>query len=237
MNPVTELPAQTPTSLSAVVGPVFVTAEPARTEKFAADPRLIAAGPAAFAVRPAIALTAMRSAMPTIATTTFDRFIQGSSLARAHARRVYLRRMVDSTVAQVMTVSSRNAIRTRGVLVAGDEGPERGVVDDQRKERAEECETNERPQPLGASRLWISRGDFGPVLVPSVGSERRSHRDRSSDDARLRHDETVMTGGRTVSVRVSGANFGHVAPVTNWFLCWIFLAIGKHRDSVWIGSR
>src|ERR1700682_3595977 len=80
VNPLTEVPAQTPTSLSVVVGPVFVTAEPARTEKFAALLRLIVAGPEAIAVRPAMAPIAMMRAMPIIATTALEFFIRSDSL-------------------------------------------------------------------------------------------------------------------------------------------------------------
>jgi hypothetical protein len=86
VNPVTELPAQTPTSLSVVLGPVFVTSEPARTEKFAALPRLIVAGPAALAVRPAIAPIARISAIPIIAATIFEFFITEGSLTRMRVR-------------------------------------------------------------------------------------------------------------------------------------------------------
>jgi hypothetical protein len=83
VNPVTELPAQTPTSLSVVLGPWFVTSEPARTEKFAALPRLIVAGPAALAVRPAVAPIATMSAMPIIAATIFEFFILEAPCVRA----------------------------------------------------------------------------------------------------------------------------------------------------------
>jgi hypothetical protein len=70
-----EVPAQTPTSLSVVVASVFVTPEPARTEKFAAVPRLITVGPAAFEALPTMPPIAMTNAMATIATIAFEFFM------------------------------------------------------------------------------------------------------------------------------------------------------------------
>jgi len=87
VNPLIEVPRQTPTSLSVVVGPVFVTADPARTEKLAAVLRLMAEGPEAFAPPPAIAPIAMSNAMPTIAANDFDLFKLDAPLD-AHARGV-----------------------------------------------------------------------------------------------------------------------------------------------------
>lgn len=46
------------------------------------------------------------------------------------------------------------------------------VVDDERKERAEEHKAKERPQPLGASRNWIS-GGYGARLGPVFVFDRR----------------------------------------------------------------
>src|SRR6266851_637927 len=72
LNPVTEVPGQSPRSPLIVVAPVLVTVLPARTAKFAADPRFIGACAAVrFAAVKERATAAPRRHAPTL----FVRFI------------------------------------------------------------------------------------------------------------------------------------------------------------------
>jgi hypothetical protein len=76
-------------------------------------------------------------------------------------------------------------------LAAGDKGAKRVVVDDERKERAEEW-----------IRAEMTPGSVQSLFLASGASDVAIAIDRPTT-IWVRHDETVTTGGQAVSVRVS----------------------------------
>jgi hypothetical protein len=70
----------------------------------------------------------------------------GRSLARAHARRVCLRWIVDRVIVRVMTVRSLDMQEPRTGLLDRDQVPKRVIVDNEEEEGSKQREAQERPQ-------------------------------------------------------------------------------------------